>query len=276
MRTIRLPGGARVPVLGQGTWGMGEDPARRAAETTALRSGIDLGLTVIDTAEMYGNGATEQFLGAALAGVRDRVFLVGKVLPQNAGSSRIARACEASLRRLRTDRLDLYLLHWRGPVPLAETVAGMEALVAAGKIAAWGVSNFDLADMDDLARASGSGCATNQILYNPTRRGPEFDLLPTLAARRIPAMAYSPIEQGRLPTKGVLSAVAERHGAGPYQVALAWALRRPEILAIPKAASVAHVRENAGAADLALTDDDLQAIDAAFPAPTAPVPLAML
>ena len=276
MRTLVLPGGARVSVLGQGTWAMGEDPSQRSVETEALHTGIEFGMTLIDTAEMYGDGATEQFLGEALSGLRDRVFLVSKVLPSNAGRGRIARACEASLRRLRTDRLDLYLLHWRGPVPLAETVEGMEALVSAGKIAAWGVSNFDLADMDDLAQAGGSNCATNQILYNPTRRGPEFDLLPALAARGVPAMAYSPIEQGRLPTRGALTAVAARHGANPYQVALAWALRHPGLVAIPKAASAAHVQENADAADITLTAADLQAIDAAFPMPNSKVPLAML
>jgi diketogulonate reductase-like aldo/keto reductase len=280
MRTLTLPGGAAVPVLGQGTWGLGEDPRREAGETAALRLGVELGMTLIDTAEMYGEGATESFLGRALAGLRDRVFLVSKVYPHNAGRGRIARACEGSLRRLGVERLDLYLLHWRGGVPLAETVEGMEALVAAGRIGAWGVSNLDLADMDELARDGGGACAVDQVLYNVTRRGPEFDLLPAMAARGIPVMAYSPVEQGRLPRGGTggaaLAAVAARHGATPFQVALAFALRRPGVIAIPKAASEAHVRENRAAADLALAPEDVAALDAAFPPPRRKVPLAML
>ena len=204
MRRVPLPGGTQVPALGQGTWGLGEDAGRRRQETEALRTGVDLGMTVIDTAEMYGDGATERFLGDALAGLRDRLFLVSKAYPQNAGRGQLERACEDSLRRLRTDHLDLYLLHWRGAVPLAETVEGMEALRAAGKIAAWGVSNLDTADMGELFRAGGAECATDQVLYNVTRRGPEFDLLPALRERRVPATAYSPVEQGRLPTGGAL------------------------------------------------------------------------
>lgn len=276
MREVILPGGVPIPVLGQGTWRLGEDPGRRERETAALRAGIELGMTVIDTAEMYGDGATERFLGEALAGMRDRVFLVSKVCPHNAGRDRIVRACEGSLRRLRADRLDLYLLHWRGDVPLAETVSGLEALKAAGKIGAWGVSNFDTDDLDDLIDAGGTGCAVNQILYNVARRGPEFGLLPMLADRRIPVMAYSPIEQGRVPEDGALARVAERRGATPYQVALAWAVRLAGVMAIPKAADPAHVRENAGAAALALTAGDLAEIDAAFAPPRRATPLEML
>ena len=276
MRDVALTPELRVPALGQGTWRLGEVPARRADEAAAVREGVALGLTLIDTAEMYGDGATESFLGDALEGIRDEVFLVSKVYPQNAGGARLTRACEGSLRRLRTDRLDLYLLHWRGAIPLEETVRGMEALVAAGKIRTWGVSNLDTDDIDELVRAGGSACVTNQILYNVTRRGPEFDLLPDLARRGMTAMAYSPVEQGNLPKTGALAKVGARHGATAYQVALAWALRRPEVIAIPKAATRAHVRENHAAADLALTDDDLASIDAAFPPPRRKTALDML
>jgi len=191
-------------------------------------------MTLIDTAEIYGDGATETLLGEALSGVRDQVFLVSKVYPQNAGRGRIERACEASLRRLQTDRLDLYLLHWRGSVPLAETVEGMEALIAAGKIRRWGVSNLDRADIDELFSAGGDRCATDQILYNVTERGAEFDLLPQLAKRNIPAMAYSPVGQGRLPNSAALSAIGRRHDATPFQVALAWVLRDPMVIVIPR------------------------------------------
>ena len=216
MRTVQLASGQSLPVMGQGTWRMGEDPARREQEGAAIRLGVELGMTLIDTAEMYGDGATESFLGEALRGLRDRVQLVSKACPQNAGRGRLERACEASLRRLRTDRLDLYLLHWRGGVPLPETVEGMEALVVAGKIGAWGVSNFDTADMQELQPAGGSGCVANQVLCNVTRRGPEFDLLPALAAQDVLAMAYSPVEQGRLPAAGAMAEVAARHGCSAY------------------------------------------------------------
>ncbi|MGY2046551.1 aldo/keto reductase [Methylobacterium sp. JK268] len=276
MRTLTLRTGAVVPVLGQGTWRMGEVPRERRTEAEALRAGIDRGLTLIDTAEMYGEGDTESFLGEALGPLRERVFLVSKAYPHNADRTRLRRACEASLRRLRTDRLDLYLLHWRGRVALEETVAGMEALVRAGQIRAWGVSNFDTDDVDDLIEAGGTACAVNQVLYNVTRRGPEFDLFPAMAARGIAVMAYSPVEQGRLPQEGALAAVASRHGATPYQVALAFTLRRPDLVAIPKAASLAHVEENAAAADLVLTPEDLATLDADFPPPRRKTPLEML
>ncbi len=276
MRTVTLSGGLQVPVLGQGSWRLGEDSRRRASETAAVRAGVELGMTLIDTAEMYGEGATETFLGEALAGLRDQVFLVSKVYPQNAGRGRLERACEASLNRLKTDRLDLYLLHWRGSVPLDETIEGMKALMAAGKIRAWGVSNFDLSDMDELKRAGGADCAANQVLYNVSRRGPEFDLLPALAERAVAAMAYSPVEQGRLPSGGPLKAVADRRGVTPYQAALAWTLRLPHVISIPKAATLAHVQENRAAADLVLTPEDLAEIDAGFPAPARKTRLAML
>jgi diketogulonate reductase-like aldo/keto reductase len=276
MRIVTLPDQSEVPALGQGTWRLGEDSRRRKQEIDALRAGIELGMTLIDTAEMYGDGATESLVGEALAGVRDQVFLVSKVYPQNAGRGRIERSCEASLRRLGTDRLDLYLLHWRGSVPLAETVEGMEALVAAGKIRRWGVSNLDRSDMDELIRSGGDLCATDQILYNVTERGAEFDLLPQLKLRRIPTMAYSPIGQGRLPKSPALSAIAKSHDAAPFQVALAWVLRDPMVIAIPKAADVTHVNENRRAVDLALSAEDLAAIDAEFPPPTRKIRLAML
>ena len=255
---------------------MGEDARQRKQEIAALRAGIDLGMTLIDTAEMYGDGAAESLLGEALAGIRDQVFLVSKVYPQNAGRGRIERACEASLQRLKTEALDLYLLHWRGPVPLAETIEGMEALVRAGKIRRWGVSNFDHGDMDQLFRAGGEACATNQVLYNVTERGAEFDLMPQLRQRHIPTMAYSPIGQGDLPTSAVLSAVAKRHDATPFQVALAWVLRDPLVIAIPKAGDAAHVADNRRALDLALSAEDLAAIDAEFPPPSRKTRLAML
>ena len=276
MRAVTLPDAASVPALGQGTWRMGEDPRLRTQEIHALRTGVELGITLIDTAEMYGDGETETLLGEALAGIRDQVFLVSKVYPHNAGRGRIERACEASLRRMKTDSLDLYLLHWRGSVPLAETVEGMEALLAAGKIRRWGVSNLDAKDMGELYRAGGDGCATNQILYNVTERGPEFDLLPELARRRVPAMAYSPLGQGHLPKSRALSGVAERHGVTPFQVALAWVLRDPNVIAIPKAGTEAHVREMRSAAELQLTAEDLAQIDRDFPPPTRKTPLAML
>ena len=274
--SVAFPDGASVPSLGQGTWRMGESPGERRQEIAALRLGVELGMTLIDTAEMYGEGEAETLLGEALAEVRDHVFLVSKAYPQNAGRGRLERACEASLTRLGTDRLDLYLLHWRGSVPLAETVEGMEALVGAGKILRWGVSNLDLRDMQELWSAGGERCATNQVLYNITERGPEFDLLPELKRRGVPVMAYSPVGQGRLPRSAALAAVAARHDANPFQIALAWALRDPTVIAIPKATQEAHVRENRKAADIMLTAQDLAELDADFPPPTRKRPLAML
>jgi diketogulonate reductase-like aldo/keto reductase len=276
MRRIAFPNGETVPALGQGTWRLGENRNRRADETAALREGIALGLGLIDTAEMYGDGATESFLAEALAGLRDQVFLVSKVYPQNAGRVRLVQACEHSLRRLGTDRLDLYLLHWRGNVPLAETVAAMQALQRDGKIRHWGVSNLDTGDMEELEAAGGTDCATNQILYNLMRRGAEFDLLPWMERRRMPFMAYSPVEQGRLAGMPALKAVAERHGATPLQIALAWVLRNDQAIVIPKAARLDHVRLNRQAMDIALSDDDLATIEAACPPPRHKTALDML
>lgn len=276
MQSVILPDGETVSALGQGSWGLGENRNRRAEEIAAIREGVALGMTVVDTAEMYGEGGTESFLAEALAGLRDQVFLVSKAYPQNAGRGRLAQACEQSLRRLNTDHLDLYLLHWRGNVPLGETAMAMQALQKDGKIRHWGVSNLDTDDMQELESVGGEACATNQILYNLTRRGPEFDLLPWMQARKMPLMAYSPIEQGRLPLKAPLKTIAERHAASPLQIALAWALHRPDAIVIPKAARLDHVRQNRKALDIVLSKEDLAALDTAFPPPARKVPLAML
>jgi diketogulonate reductase-like aldo/keto reductase len=265
-----------VPPLGQGTWMMGERADRRAAEIAALRAGVECGMTLIDTAEMYGDGAAEMLIGEALGDVRDRLFLVSKAYPQNASGKRLASACEASLKRLRTDRIDLYLLHWRGSIPLAETVEAMQALKTAGKIRHWGVSNLDTGDMVELVAAGGGDCATDQILYNLARRGPEYDLLPWLEDHAVPAMAYSPVEQGRLITDPTLAHVASAIDASPAQVALAWTMHRGNIITIPKAGTVAHVHENRAAADLMLSQADLAALDAAFPRPPGRRALEML
>jgi diketogulonate reductase-like aldo/keto reductase len=266
-----------MPRLGQGTWNMGESAARRKDEIAALRAGIDLGMTMIDTAEMYGDGRSESLVAEAIAGQREKVFLVGKVLPSHASRKGVARSCEASLKRLGTDRVELYLLHWSGSHPLEETVRGFEDLQKAGKIRTWGVSNLDLSEMKRLsAIAGGAACAANQVLYNLSRRGIEFDLLPWSRERGMPIMAYTPIEQGRLLGHKALRAVAERLDATPAQVALAWVLRREGVVTIPKAGTLAHVRENREALDLPLDDAALKALDAAFPPPTRARPLEML
>ena len=277
MRTLQLPGGEAVPVLGQGTWGMGEDARRRGAEAAALRHGLDLGLTLIDTAEMYGEGGAEEVVAEAIRGRRDGVFVVSKVYPHNASARGTIAACERSLKRLGTDRIDLYLLHWRGAHPLAETVAAFERLQRDGKIRYWGVSNLDADEMGELAAVPGGGaCAANQVLYNPQRRGIEWDLLPWCRERGVPVMAYSPIEQGRLPTGGALGEIARAHGCSAFQVALAWVLAQPGVLAIPKAARPEHVAANARAAAIALSAAELAMIDRSFPPPTRKRPLAML
>lgn len=276
MKTVTLPNGEEVSALGQGTWMMGERHGQRAAEIAALRAGVDLGMTLIDTAEMYGDGAAETLIGEALGTLRDQVFLVSKAYPQNASHARLSAACEASLKRLGTDRLDLYLLHWRGSVPLGETVEAMEALKTAGKIRRWGVSNLDTEDMAELIAAGGKACVTDQILYNLTRRGPEHALLPWLERHSMPIMAYSPIEQGRLVANPAVAEMARSIGATPTQVALAWTLRGGHVITIPKAGTAAHVRENRAAADLVLPEDALAALDAAFPRPRKRRPLEML
>jgi diketogulonate reductase-like aldo/keto reductase len=274
---VALPSGETIPVLGQGTWHFAEDPRRRPTEITSLRLGLDLGMTLIDTAEMYANGAAEQLVGDAIAGRRDEVFLVSKVLPHHATRSGVIAACHASLRRLRTDRLDLYLLHWRGPVPLSQTVQAFTELTRSGAIRHWGVSNFDVDDMEELlAVPGGSRVETNQVLYNLSRRGIEWDLLPWCQARRLPVMAYSPIEQGRILKNPVLTAVAKRVGATPAQVALAWVLRQPGVCAVPRAGTPDHVRENRAALDLHLGPPEITALDRAFPRPRSKVPLEVL
>lgn len=275
MRSLEFLGRSSA-AIGQGTWKIGDDRARHDEEVATLRRGLDLGLTVIDTAEMYGAGAAERLVGEAIAGRRAEVTLVSKVYPQNAGVAAMARACENSLRRLGVERLDLYLLHWRGAVPLAETVEGFERLQRTGKIAAWGVSNFDVADLEELTTAGGSACATNQVLYNLVRRGPEYDLLPYMAARGMPLMAYSPIEQGRLLDHPVLNDVAARHDTTPAAVALAFSVRSGAVLAIPKAGSRAHVEANRASADLTLSQDNPAALDRAFPPPRRKGALEML
>ncbi|AZQ52072.1 aldo/keto reductase [Burkholderia cenocepacia] len=275
--TVVLPNGETIPKLGLGTWEMGERAARRADEIAALREGVELGMTLVDTAEMYGDGATEELVGDALAGLRDDVFLVSKVYPHHASRRGVVAACDASLKRLRTDRLDLYLLHWRGSVPLEETVEGFDALQRAGKIRHWGVSNFDTADMAELVDDAGGGaCATNQILYNIARRGPEFDLLPWLADHRIPAMAYSPVDHGRLPKRSPLDEIARLRGVSVMRVALAWVLAQPGVFAIPKASRIEHVRDNRAALDFVFSDDERAQLDAYFRPPRSKRALEML
>ncbi len=269
IRTTTLPSGEAVPVLGQGTWKMGEDRQRRADEVAALRLGLDLGITLIDTAEMYAGGGAEEVVAEAIAGRRDETFLVSKVLPTNASRAGVKRACENSLKRLATDRIDLYLLHWPGSVPLDETVEAFEALKAAGKIRHWGVSNFDTDEMEELVGLpSGANVQSNQVLYNLSRRGPEFDLAPWSLERGIPLMAYSPVEQGALARNARLDAVAARHNATSAQIALAWVMAQKGVIAIPKASRQEHVRQNAAALDIALTAEDFAELDRAFPPPT--------
>ena len=277
MKTVLLPSGERVPALGQGTWHMGDNPATRAEEIATLRLGLDLGLSVIDTAEMYGNGRAEELVGEAIRGRREEVFLVSKVLPNHATVRGMVTACENSLRRLKSDRLDLYLLHWRGSVPLEETLDGFETLVRMGKIRYWGVSNFDLSDMKELVDLPrGGDVTTNQVLYNLARRGIEWDLLPWLRERGIPIMAYSPIEQARLLRNPKLIDFARRYDMTPAQVALAWLLAKDDVIAIPKTGHRERLKENAQALDHPLTPAQLAELDQLFPPPTGPQPLEIL
>jgi len=278
IRSATLPGGETIPVLGQGTWRMGEDKSKRQSEVAALRTGIELGMNLIDTAEMYADGGAERVVGEAIAGRRDQVFVVTKFYPQNATRERMAVACDRSLRRLNTEQIDLYLLHWRGEVPLRETLAGFEDLLDAKKIRYAGVSNFDVDDMEELARIK-SGLeriVTNQVLYNLERRGIEWDLVPWMRKRRRPIIAYSPVEEGLLThPHPLVKRVAERHDATPAQVALAWVIRDDGVIAIPKAADPKHVRENRGAADIKLTKRDLDELDESFPPAEGKKPLEM-
>jgi len=274
---ITLPDGESVPAYGQGTWHMGESRSRGADEAAALKLGIELGITLIDTAEMYGNGVAEEIVAQAMGGNRDRLFIVSKVLPYNASRNGTIEACERSLKRLKTDRIDLYLLHWRGSHPFAETLAAFDRLQRDGKIRHHGVSNFDRGDMEEWARLdAGKSVASNQILYNLTRRGPEWEVIPWCRERNISIMAYSPIEQGRMLGHKALAEVGARHGATPAQVALAWLLRQDGMIVIPKASRQEHVRENLGSLDLKLTDQDLADLDRAFPPPKGRTSLGML
>lgn len=274
---VKLASGMLVPALGQGTWYMGEDARQRRLEVEALQCGIELGMTLIDTAEMYADGGAEEVVGEAIKGHRDAVFLVSKVLPYNASQGGTIEACERSLMRLGTEKIDLYLLHWRGRYPLEETLSAFEKLQQAGKIGAWGVSNFDVADMKELIDLTGGkAAATNQILYNLIRRGPEFDLMPWCASQKIPLMAYSPIEQGRLLGNSVLHEVADEVGVSPAAVALAWTMRNGNVIAIPKTSKLGHVRENRNAADIKLTEEQLTLLDRTFAPPTRKTALEML
>ena len=276
MRFVFLRTGEKVPVLGIGTWHMGERKAERPAEVAALQTALDLGLKLIDTAEMYGEGGAEEMVAEAMAGRRDQVYLVSKVYPHNASRNGTVAACERSLKRLRTDRLDLYLLHWRGSHPLAETVAAFEALKAAGKIRSWGVSNFDVGDMAALARvADGGNCLADQVLYHLGSRGVEWRLLDDCRKSDVMVMAYSPLGQGPLLQAPALKAVADKHACDPGAVALAFVLRRPGVVAIPKARQRAHVHANVRALGIVLDGEDLAVLDAAFPPPKRASPLAM-
>jgi diketogulonate reductase-like aldo/keto reductase len=282
VRTTPLPSGRPMPVLGQGTWRMGEDLSRRQSEVAALRFGLDLGMNLIDTAEMYGEGGAEEVVADAIAGRREEVFVVSKVYPHNATRRGAVEACARSLRRLKTDYIDLYLLHWRGDVPLSETFEAFKQLKAEGKILEYGVSNFDVSDMDEaLALPGGNEIASNQVLYNLEQRGIEWDLIPWSRERRISITAYSPVghkaaEQKRLFGNKEIKAVASRHGVAPVQVALAWALREPDVVAIPKAVQREHIRENRAAHELKLTPQDLDELDRAFPPPKQKIPLETL
>ena len=268
IRTTQLPSSEKVPVLGQGTWFMGEDRRQAQREADALRLGIDLGMTLIDTAEMYGSGGAEEVVGEAIAGRRDEVFIVSKVLPSNASRKATLAACERSLKRLKCETIDLYLLHWRGGYPLQDTVAAFEELVVAGMIRHWGVSNFDADDMEELLRLPGGGrVAANQVLYNLTRRGIEYDLLPFCQERSVPVMAYSPIEQGRMLDHPALIGVAREYGTTPAAVALAFVIGQAGVIAIPKSSTPQHIRDNRTAVDLVLAPEHLAILEKAFPPP---------
>ena len=277
MKTVTFPNGSIVPALGQGTWGMGEGISPEDIEADSLRAGLDLGLKLIDTAEMYGNGGSERVVGKALVGRRDDAFVVSKVLPSHASRKGTIEACERSLKNLKIEKIDLYLLHWQSSVPLSETVEALEKLVTQGKIGAWGVSNFDTALMENLAQIAAKGhIATNQILYNLSRRGPEFDLIPWCENHNIPVMAYAPIEQGRIMKNRDLLELARKLNVAPSVLALAWVIRNPLMIAIPKTSSIKHLRENTKALDLTLDQDVLQRLDKIFLPPTRKQPLEVI
>lgn len=277
MRTLKLPSGQLIPVLGMGTWRMGENALHRQSEIDALRHGLDLGFSLIDTAEMYGEGGAEEVIAQAIANRRESVFLVSKVYPHNASKQKAIAACERSLKRLKTDYLDVYLLHWRGSVPLAETLEAFETLQQSGKIRSYGVSNFDIEDMQEVSQLKGGkGIVTNQVLYNLMRRGIEWNLLPWCRQQNIPIMAYSPIEQGRLLNNKTILAIAQERGVTAAIVAIAWLLHQEDIIVIPKSSRIDHVEQNYAAKDLKLSAEELAALDVAFPPPTKPVSLEML
>ena len=276
MRQVALRNGTRVAALGLGTWKMGEDVRTRAQEVRALQTGIDLGATLIDTAEMYASGRSEEIVAAAIKGRRERVYLVSKVLPQNASRSGTVKACEASLKRLKTDQIDLYLLHWRGSVPFAETMAGFDDLMQAGKIAGFGVSNLELKELQEwLSVSRADTTLVNQVMYSINQRGIDYDLLPWCLEKKIAIMAYCPLGQGIIPSKPILKRIAERHRATPAQIMLAWTLRHEHVIAIPKSSRPERVRENVAAADIVLSAEDLMDLDREFPAPRKAEPLAM-
>jgi diketogulonate reductase-like aldo/keto reductase len=277
IRTVSLPNGTTMPALGMGTWYLGEQPARHDTELAALRTGIEIGLTLIDTAEMYGEGAAEELVGQAVAGRRDDIYLVSKVLPHHATRQGTVQACQASLRRLGTDHLDMYLLHWQGRVPLAETVQGFEELVQAGLIGCWGVSNFDAPDLDRLVSVPGGDqVQTDQVLYNLGRRGPEYDLIPRCRQAGMPLMAYSPVDHGRLLEHSAVRDMATVKGVTPAQVAIAWVLRIPDVSVVAKASTRAHVRENRAAMEISFSQAELEQLEAMFPPPSSKEPLDML
>jgi diketogulonate reductase-like aldo/keto reductase len=277
MQTLELTSGQAIPMLGMGTWQMGENARDRQSEITALRYGLDLGISLIDTAEMYGEGGAEEVIAEAIANRRSEVFLVSKVYPHNASRQGTIAACERSLTRLKTDYLDLYLLHWRGAAPLAETLEAFQTLQQSGKVRSYGVSNFDVADMEKaILLQGGNGIVTNQVLYNLMRRGVEWNLLPWCRQRNMPIMAYSPIEQGRLLSNRTLKAIAQAREASAAQVAIAWLLHQDNVIVIPKSSRVDHVKENRAALDLKLGAEELNALNTAFPPPTKPVSLDML
>jgi diketogulonate reductase-like aldo/keto reductase len=277
MKTVALPTGERVPAFGMGAWNIGDDRASRAEEIATLRLGLDLGAKLIDTAEMYGEGRSEELVGEAIAGRRDEVFVVSKVYPHNASKKGVPAACERSLKRLRTDRIDLYLLHWRGSVPFAETIEAFAALQKAGKIRHFGVSNLGLSEMVEWWKvAGGTACAANQLLYNLTRRGIEFDLLPWLRERQVPVMAYSPIEQGRLLREAKFAGFAKRHGMTPAQAALVWLLQKEGVIVIPKTGHRERLKENLASLEKTLDAAQLAELDRLFPPPKRAQPLEML
>ena len=277
IRAVSLPNGTNVPALGMGTWYLGEDPDQHDIQLSALRTGIEIGLTLIDTAEMYGDGAAEELVGKAVTGRRDDVFLVSKVLPSNATRRGTVEACRRSLRRLGTDHLDMYLLHWRGRVPLAETVAAFEELVQDGSIGCWGVSNFDAPDLDELlALPGGNRGQTDQVLYNLARRGPEYDLVPMCHQLGMPLMAYSPVDHGSLLEHPAVRDMAGNKGVTPAQLAIAWVLRLPSVFAVAKASTRAHVMENRAALEISFSEAELDQLDRMFPPPFGKVPLEIL